>query len=359
MLIPWSSTTSDVRNCPSKLGRPPHRSRWAVNSNGPWFKRPESVATNAPSLSQIPSPSTSSKVSWVWLGWSISRIRVWRTFVFSLLGPQRCGAALDVAVRSPSNLTKSASSKEPSLRRRTRRVASSAWRFVGSNLPQSSCHRLTSIWIRFASNHGSPTDRGAPILRPVSSIPPSRQTSRSSSWTERPLDRSSFAMTWERAQFVGATKTIRTQRNGGASRTPSGIINPSQQNRRCLMGIPSRSRGSCDTSRAVMANTESERRAHGTSFSAFLASEPYSETTNWARTVFRSHDRASPVQDQGDVRGGLDWRRSTMQEKRTRSRNAALAKQRLTSVEWWQAGSSSVPLSSRRVVDEHPTEANR
>ncbi len=83
-----------------------------------------------------------------------------------------------------------------------------------------------------------------------------------------------------------------------------------------------------------MANAESERRAHGTSFPAFLASEPYSETTNWARTVFRSHDRASPVQDQGDVRGGLDWRRSTMREKRTRSRNAALAKQRLTSVEW-------------------------
>ena len=82
-----------------------------------------------------------------------------------------------------------------------------------------------------------------------------------------------------------------------------------------------------------MANAESERRAHGTSFSAFLASEPYSETTNWARTVFRSYDRTSPVEDQGDVRGGLDWRRSAMQEKRTRSRNAALAKQWLTSVE--------------------------
>ena len=120
---------------------------------------------------------------------------------------------------------------------------SSACRLVGSNLPQSSCHGLTSIRIRFASSQGSPTRLRRADLE-AGQLDFSIQTDIKVVELDRaPLDRSSLAMTWERAQFVGATRTMRTQSSGGVSSTPTGIINPSQQNRRCFMGIPPRSRG--------------------------------------------------------------------------------------------------------------------
>ena len=111
-------------------------------------------------------------------------------------------------------------------------------RLLGSNLPRSNWNGLTSIWTLGALSHGSPTDRGAPIVRFERETPPPRHTSSVSSLTDRPLDRSSTATTCDRAQRVGAIRTIMTQSITGVSKTPEGTNSQIQQNRRCFMGIP-------------------------------------------------------------------------------------------------------------------------
>ena len=161
--MPPSTTTPDVRNSPSKFACPPERSKWAVNSNGPWLRDPEKFTTMAPCAFPV-------RLAFNALHGELGHRRPVLDDDAGLVQlrlqhaqPAVVGFGAHEAFNSGSEQTRSASSSEPSSRRSTRRVALVNDEVRRLELAAKKLSRLTSICTLSAFSHGSTTARGAPI----------------------------------------------------------------------------------------------------------------------------------------------------------------------------------------------------